>query len=455
MTQWLPDDPASLLALVLTGAALAAFVVLGWKAKDRASTLTGFFLTSSVLSKRHIVSTLAATNTALALTIYWHSFLGWSYGMGAAVWLVICWILGFEVFAFLAPRFKDFPGQVPGDKSEPRFQTVHEYMTQGIPGDWSRRGLALISIATFLLMTTVELTRGATIFRALSLPGHAAIGQTVVLLVIFLTAFYAAVGGFSAVMRTDFWQWILAAIAVFASFVISVPRIDWTFAGIGPSTPSGSGTSPVLQFLLLPSGVAFILGSLFSWGFWFLVTMDMWQRGAAARSLFMIDRRSRLILYPWFALLSTTSVMIGLVVRTHDPGVFQAFPVIRFLEIVRSEIGAIPFALIFLGFIAAIISTVDTYFLVITHCIFRDLSDSETRGEWQGYRLRRWVVGVAVLAVGLSIYPVFVLLANSKFDINALVYIATSLPFVLLPFVLVSTKPRLRRPPVVRMPAEA
>lgn len=449
MTQSLSSDPASLLALILTGAALLVFLAIGWKARDKSNTLTGFFLSSTVPSKRHIVATLAATNAALALTIYWHSFLGWRYGMGAAFWLIVCWISGFEVFAALASRFREFPGTIGERGIEPRFQTLHEYLTRGIPGDWSRRGLALVSIVTFLLMITVELTRGSTIFRALSLPNHSTIGETMVLIVILLTAFYAAIGGFSAVMRTDFPQWLLAAIAVFISLAIAAPRIEWTLRGIGPLAAPGDGTPSILELLLIPSGAAFIIGSLFSWGFWFLVTMDMWQRGAAARSLALVDKRSRSILYPWFILLSTTSVMIGLAVRSHDPDTFQAFPVVRFLEIVRVEIGAIPFALMFLGFTAAIVSTVDVYFLVITHCIFRDLPDSETRKEWHGYTLRRWVVGVSVLGVGLSIYPVFILLANSTFDINALVYIATSLPFVLLPFILLSSKLTLRTPRVV------
>jgi len=437
-------DPLSLITVVASAAVLVTFLVIGWRCRERAQSLTGFFLTPTAPSEHEIVATLATTNTALALTVFWHSFLGWQYGIGAAFWLIVFWIIGLEVFNFFARRITDFPGTDPSN--ELIHQTLHEYLS---PDDWPRRALAVTSIATFLLMVTVELTRGAAVFKALDWSGHSTGVEMMALVVVGVTAYYAAVGGFAAVISTDVLQWKLAALAIFVALGLCV----WDLWPADPALFGPQGVLPSTRWLptmlLIPSGGAFIAGSLFSWGFWFVVTMDMWQRSAAARSVRIITARTRLVLYSWFALLSTTSVLMGLVVRIHDPGTFVAFPAVRFLEILREQAGAVPFVIVFVGFVSALISTVDTYFLVIAHSIFRDLPGALSRPAWATQPFRRWMVGLTVFALGLAIYPVFLLLVHSAFDINALVYVATSLPFVLLPFFLLSRRGPLRSSGIV------
>lgn len=432
--------PTLLLTIIFTFLGVCFFVWLGWKERKDIHTLTGFFLAPTPPHKWQIVATLAATNTALALTVFWFSFLGWQYGIGAAFWIFIYWIAGLEVWNWFTRRNTDYPGQT-SIAAEPRFQTLHEYVSSRLSGNMARRLLAITSIITFLLMVNVELTRGTNVFRILTPHQPSHIAEIIGLILVLSAAVYAAVGGFKAVIHTDIYQWFFACLGLLIALVYCLIKLPNSWESLGPIWGTSSNFS-LADLLLLPRGLLFIFGSLFSWGFWFLVTMDMWQRGASARTLQMVNPSSRKALYPWFAFVSLTSVLIGVTVRAFDGNQFHPFPAVRFLEIALQSftnlpfLGPIFFALLFLGFISAMVSTLDTYILVIVHSVFRDLPSNETRGTWIQQSLRKFIVGIATVGIALAGYPIFLLLSRSTFDINALLYIATSLPFVLLPAVL-------------------
>lgn len=432
--------PTLLLTVIFTVLGICFFVWLGWKERKDIHTLTGFFLAPSPPHRWQIVATLAATNTALALTVFWFSFLGWQYGIGAAFWIFIYWIVGLEVWARFTRRNTDYPGQSL-NSTEPRFQTLHEYISSQLSGNGARRLLAITSILTFLLMVNVELTRGTNVFRILTSEQPSQMAEIIGLILVLSAAVYAAVGGFKAVVNTDVYQWGFACVGMLIALVYCLINLPNSWASLGPIWAS-SPNFTFGDFFLLPRGLFFILGSLFSWGFWFLVTMDMWQRGASARTLQMVTASSRKALYPWFAFVSLTSVLIGVTVRSLDGNQFHPFPAVRFLEIALQSFASLPFfgpiffALLFLGFISAMVSTLDTYILVIVHSVFRDLPPNESRAMWTQQPLRKFVVGIATVGIALAGYPIFLLLSRSTFDINALLYIATSLPFVLLPAVL-------------------
>lgn len=427
---------AIIFALVSIGWA----VFLGLKRGLTSRTYMDFFVEGQPISRNRIIATFAATNSALALIVFWFSYLGWFYGIGAAFWLLVCWIAGLELFAALSKKWKDFPyGNIANSKSL-TYQTLHEYATAKVGGNGARRALAYISITTFLLMVNVELYRGTKVISIFSDFNFPFSVETLGFLILLCVAVYAAIGGFRAVLSTDKVQWGFTAVAILLSLVFAIYGILSQPEAMRPGAVLGG--SSLLQLFLIPTGLFFIVGSLFSWTFWFVVTMDMWQRAAAARRINIIDGQTRLILYPWFLVITLSAVSIGVFVRVHDPGVDVLIPALRFLEILPGllekigGLGPILFGLIFAGFLTSMLSTVDTYFVVIAHSIFKDLPNLESTRGWEQKRLNRFTVTLSTLAVAITGYPIYLALNRAGFDMNTLLYIATSLPFVLLPAIL-------------------
>ncbi len=382
-----------------------------------------------------MIATLAATNTALALIVFWFSYLGWLYGLGAAFWLSLCWISGLEFFAHFQKKWADFPTVEKNNKV--KYQSLHDYISP-TKGNWARRLLALVSIISFLIMVTIELTRGMKIIDVIPQAEKNTTRDMIGFLIILSAGIYSAYGGFKAAIKTDFYQWYFTIISlVLVGFI--------TFSGIiGKDNLFGSVYSPenfsLKSFFLIPSQPYFIIGSLFSWSFWFFVTMDMWQRAAAARKIEIVTNKTRLRLFPWFIFLSIISVSIGVYVRINTIGRFDiTFPVVDFLQIAFTQPWTYPaikyifFCLIFSGFISAMGSTIDTYLVVITHSIFRDLPDRNKLHSISSLRFSRIFIGIVVVGLSLIIFPIFLLVYHTNFSINTLLYLATSAPFILLP----------------------
>lgn len=442
----------ALTAAILTLLVVGFAVLMGVRAAPPAgSTFSAHFLTADRLSDFEVVSTLAATNTALALIVFWFSYLGWLYGLGAAFWLIVCWIAGLGVFWALQGAFSEFyPPSASNDKlPEPPFQTMHEFAARGASGQWPRRSLAGVSIVTFLLMMNVELTRGVRIFDGLTTGQHQHWIDVLALAVLLGAAVYAAWGGFSAVLRTDEWQWFFTAVALLIALGLAGTALG------DPSRWFGSVFAPqgfsAREFFLLPAQPWFILGSLFSWAFWFLVTMDMWQRAAAARRINILSLATMKWLVPWFILLTITAVLIGVSVRVALPNDFtQTFPAVTFLSIQMERLagwgvpGVLLFGMMVAGFASAMVSTLDTYFVTVAHAILRDLPDRTRSLPWTGRPFPRWFAGVVTVGIALAIFPTYLVVAHSSLSINALLYLATTSPFILLPAVLFGISSRGR-----------
>lgn len=429
------------IGLLVSVLVIIGYSIIGLKSVKREdiSTYNNFFLSKAALSVKEVIGTLASTNTALALIVFWFSYLGWSYGIGAAFWLSICWIAGLELFAIFQKKWSEYP--TVNQDGTLKYQTLHEFIAPS-SGNWARRLLAIVSIGAFILMVTVELTRGMKIVELL--PDGAITDfnrDTFAFILILAAALYAAFGGMKAVVKTDFLQWILCVIAILIALIISASEII-KYGNLFGSVYSPSSFK-LKEFLLIPAQPYFIIGSLFSWGFWFFVTMDMWQRSAAARSIRIVTKRTRLILYPWFVVLTCASVFIGLYVRITDPGNYNVlFPAVDFLKIAFQKVWSsnllkwVAFILIFNGFFSAMISTIDTYLLVISHSVYRDMSDREiliTEGQ---RRFSRFFSSIMIVGVSLIVLPLFLIISHTNHTINSLLYMATSLQFILLPAIL-------------------
>mgnify|MGYP000293222213 CR=1 FL=1 len=427
---------ASVIAIVI----VATIGIKAVRKKDVEDS-TSFFLSNTSISKSEVVSTLVSTNTALALIVFWFSYLGWFYGLGVAFWLSLFWIMGLELFAFYQSKWKSFPTP-NSDNNKVKYQTLHDYVTMN-KGNAARRALAIVSILSFILMMTVELTRGIRVLDFDS-SNPTTIDKDIIGFIVLIGAgIYAAIGGLKSVIKTDKIQWVITLVALFLALVISIRGI------VGESGLFGIVFFPenisLKSFFLIPSQPYLIIGSAFSWSFWFIVTMDMWQRAAAAREIQIVTKKTRLILYPWFIFLTLTSVLIGVFVRVKLSGQLGlTFPAVNFLEILSNGIFDIKFVdyalfiIIFTGFITAMVSTLDTYFVAVSHSIYRDISQRSKNGIVEFERFSRLIVVFITFGIAVAIFPLFLLVSHSALSINSLLYLATSLPFVLLPAILFS-----------------
>jgi Na+/proline symporter len=425
--------------LVYTGVVLSVIITIGLTIlgvrsvnENDTSSRLNFFLLSKSLTTSELVAALISTNTALALIIFWFSYLGWLYGVGAIFWISLCWIAGFEVFAFFQKRWDDFPS--PQTDGDIKYKTLHRYIAPE-NGDSARIALATISIVSFLLMLSIELTRGMKIIDISSFSNNANVRDMLAFIIVFAIAIYAAWGGFKAAVKTDFYQIAFTLAALITICFITLPDI------IGQEDLFGSVYSPesasLKSFFLIPTQPYFILGSLFSWSFWFFVTMDTWQRMASARKIEMVTTKTRTIFYTWFIILSIVSVSIGLYVRTNLPAEFNiSFPVIDFLSIAFGQewnsiiLKYIAFSTIFVGFTTAMLSTIDTFLLVIAHSIFEDMPNVPAPQNTISFN--RILAGVVILGIVFVLFPLFLLVYHADLNINSLMYLATSLPFALL-----------------------
>jgi Na+/proline symporter len=423
------------------------------KEKADTKTATDFFLLPQPLEKKNFFETLAISNAALALIVFWFSYLGWFYGWGALLWLTVCWVLGLELFDCFARKkkgfnFQDFPGAAADNKTV-ETETLHEYIAPKTETKWgigARRVLACVSIVSFVLMVTVELSRG---MRIIDVAGADATGSRdiIAFAIIAVIAVYSAIGGFRAVLKTDKYQLYITLVALVFTAALAGIGI------LGKSNLFGTYYAPEnfnwKSFLLIPTQWQFIVGSLFSWGFWFFVVMDMWHRTAAQRKMECLPLikengkwkkqgfTARAKLYSWFFVLTLASVLIGLYVRVHVEG-YSAFPVVDFLKHAFSNswgnsswLQWVVFPVIFTGFITAMMSTIDTYMLVITHSIFCDFAKDKTE-MW----FSRFSVAIIMIGIALVVFPVFLMIYHApaiQYNINNLLYLTTSIPFVLLP----------------------
>ncbi|NWF90068.1 MAG: hypothetical protein HXY50_11485 [Ignavibacteriaceae bacterium] len=427
---WIPVILGVIIVIVFS-------IILGLKQKLRSQdfTFTSFFLSKERISDHEMVATLAATNTALALIVFWFSYLGWFYGLGMAFWLFLFWVIGLEVFAQMQKKWNDYPGKMAEQHDDPKYHTLHEYIADN-KSDWARRSLALVSIITFLLMMTVELTRGMRVFDVVNSANDKSMSDSLALIVLLSISVYSAIGGYKAVIVTDKYQLLFCFFAILISFIIAVHGI-WGEKNLFGSIYSPSDFTFSNFFLL--NEPYLIIGSLFSWSFWFIVTMDMWQRASASRKIQLVTIKTRMYLYPWFLFLTITSVCIGAFTRVYFPGDSSiTFPTVNFLEKIMQNFalypiwGGILLIIIFVGFISAMLSTLDTYFIAVTQSILRDLPTSVDVRKFQSKAFSRGVPIFVVIGISLSIYPIYLLVTHSKFSINTLLYLATSAPFILL-----------------------
>jgi len=375
----------------------------------------GFLFAGFKLKERDFNSSLAATNIPLVLGLLYFFSLGSSFG----VWCV----LGLGVAASLPFLQSWLFSDAAGYFAEKRI-TLHEivYFICGSHYQ-SRRSAAIISSLAFGLAIGFELIFGGQILTSI-LGISSDLSLFVSFIIALITGVYAAAGGQRSVFVTDFLQYAFVLIAIIVVIVIGASgapgiseQVNWRM------TPPAAGPA-----------VAVILGSFIYYPFWYWSSMDTWQRQAVSSNA----ESARSWQIAGGSLLVAAFVLSGLIGAS---GVLpkQAGLVGSVVEWTVSDIPLVraASALIFIGLLSALVSTADTYSVLITQAVDIDIlgNDWRTRDDqetlWLQYR-RLGTLCIPTLALMFALLVKWLIFADAR----SLFYVAYAGQSVLYPLVL-------------------
>ena len=425
--------------------AVSAFALITVPSRG-GDTLNGFILARRRLKQRSIVASLTGTNAALANVVFLYAYWGFTYGAAGLVWGGIFWIAGLTVF-LAALRFGRLKSLLRADQPALGLNEI-------LGGEFRRsrtvvRATALASGLTFLFLLSLEVGVGSNAaIRLVSETPAASFGFSPEALIVggalvILVSTYGYVGGFPMVVRTDVWQTLLILAGLFSALALCGVLLN------NAGTALGTVLSTHLRHDRLFSWTwelaPFVLGSLFSWGVWFLCTMDSWQRALAADPAEERRLRPAAIVAGMVLLVfvSGISSIIGMTVHEiWSASAPPAYPVIEFVGYIKqlttaSELNGFLVALVMAGFLAAMASTVDTYMVVVGHCFGGDLWNRESLSSYVGTENERPVlarirtIGIIAPLVGLAGFALIHTLGRQ--DNFTLYMLAGSIPMSLLP----------------------
>jgi Na+/proline symporter len=360
--------------IVLTsalGLPLVLFLFMSWRSHQKTSDLEQYFL-GDRLTPSGFFATLSMSMAGLANILFVFSIWGYQYGLSATVYGFLFWICGLFFFRYIfgQPQVRDFVSNMG---------TLHEFLgsRHGPDGEKVRAFAAKVSIASFLIVIGFEVYVGAQIIQVfvpkenldeLGLTTNQSV-LGVALLLCTVVAAYSAIGGYRSVIETDKIQGLLLLCAFGLTLYLTY---DIIAAEVGKAT---------LRTLLFSTGDYnfgfFVLTNLIGWTLWFPTTMDMWQRCAATRSA---DIPRKQIIYSLSAFFAITvfGVIIGVYVKQTLPNENSLYPLLDFLRIVLESSkepasNIWPLAILLAGFVAAMMSTVDTFTIAATQAYFSDI----------------------------------------------------------------------------------
>jgi hypothetical protein len=409
-------------------------------------TLNGFILANRKLKQGSIVASLTGTNAALANIVFLYAFWGYAYGAAGLVWGAAFWIVGLLIFLLALRRGRlgkllgaaqpglGFNEILSGEFSRPRIVTIATAIASGL---------------TFLFLLSLEVGVGSNAaIRLISDTPAASYGFSREALIIggsvvILVSAYGYIGGFPMVVRTDVWQTVLIIVGLFSALVLCNMLLAQRGTDLLAVVKESLATSTYFEWSwkLAP----FVLGSIFSWGFWFLCTMDSWQRALAAEASEERRIRPAAIIAGMVLLVvvSTASSMIGMTIaETWNQATPPAYPVIEFIAAAKnlipgSEVNGFLVSLVMAGFLAAMASTVDTYMVIVGQSLGGDLVRAKPLSAYVGSADERKIlsrirtVGIITPLVGIGGFALIHVAGEQN---NFTLYmLAGSIPLSLLP----------------------
>lgn len=359
----------------IVAAYLAVLAVIWWRARRAAQTADDYVVAGRAVTLPAFVATLVATwyGGILAVGEY-----GWRYGL--ANWLVfgVPYYVGAALFALLfAKRAR-----------ESRLTSLPDQLERAYGRSPALAGAALVFVQTAPSAYVLML---GTLFAVMT-------GGSLTVCVIaaaVLSVFYVDKGGLRSVVAADRIQALLmyAGFAVLLVFLFVQHGGPSFLVGRVPATHfvwhGGQGAGAILVWYVIALGT--------------LVEPAFWQRCYAARDA-RTARTGVLLSIACWAVFDLMTMTAALYARALLPDLAE--PVMAFPELARLTLPPLALGLFFVGMIATVMSTIDSYAFLAATTLARDIAwrlrggDESRVPAWS--RLALWATTAFATVLALS-----------------------------------------------------
>lgn len=391
---------------------LVYYFWVAYKERHLAQTPVGFFQSGRNTGFTRLSGTYIATSLALANAIFYFLWLGYNVGL-SGLWIQLAWCLGFGILWYYLPILL----------RETNANTLHGYLEKKY-GKVTAKIAATISFVGIGLNFGYEVLVGSTIFSA----GWPEINMIILVAAACITfgmVICCRLGGFSTVIRTDTFQWLIAALALLICLYVVATKATSqiglvNFIKSNPSLFSMSLTSALagLGLLGLLSNLAFSLP-------WQIVDVSSWQKISSCDPS-KLNKLKYGVLFSGLLIFFVPGIItlfIGIFLRgitDSDANLMGS------LLLVISESPILLF-FVLVGFLSALISTADTFLVGAVQTLIIDIfSHKNELSNKNVLQAKKFLPYVGTLF--LLIVSVYWLLGNYNSDsLFQMVYIVYSM----------------------------
>jgi len=323
-----------------------------------------FLIAERKLGVWSTMATVNASKTGSILMIFVALVYVWGF---SALWYFIGMIVGMAVFIPFSLRLKE--------KSN-RYYTLAHYFRY----NYGKTPAVFASVITIFIMVgflVMNLIAGTKIF-AFFTGWSFWICSIIMILVVII---YLWMGGFKAVVKTDFIQYIsmvfiiiILSIALFNGSLVS--GIDWNFFNASIGTMTGF----------------FIVGLLFPFAM-----PDMWQRVYSARNKDTL-KKGLILSILVYALFAFLLALVAVIIKARFPGIDPDIALIYgFEQLLPSGLLGLAVVLLF----GAVMSSIDTYIFTAASVIVQDFYKLNKKNTVR--KIRQIILILAFIGTLLSI----------------------------------------------------
>lgn len=438
---------------------LVYFTYQSYRHRKKTNNLIKFFQYGKKLKVNRFFATMTASNSGMSGALFLIAIYGYFYGLGIVIWVITFWIATQVTYRYVAKQLTLNEGK----KFWKNNTTLHEYLGSKYDEPKIRMFTGILSLISYCGLVAAEIILGYEIINSLMVGDEALIGTrlvlpsfSIIILILLLILSYASMSGFWSVVKTDVVQ---------LGFILFMMILIWIFIGSKFSNiletyqnyystnivdaifnPDGSGVFNFLFFV--------VLMNIIFWGLWWPSAMDQWHRAAATRDFKNIANKrmgaTGSLTISYFTFLSLTFVMVGVVLKTtiiSNGG--EIAPLGYLMEGMSNHWSGLSRVLIVgfvaAGFMAAVISTIDSYIVVAVQSVISDffitkregLTLSEIDKDLSKSQFYLMWSRIAVIIIGLIIIIISILFSYLK-DVFTAIYFSFSFMFIAVPFVFLS-----------------
>lgn len=395
--------------LLLTIAVLVWFFVVGVRAGASAKDYKGFFLANREVGSAEYTVTMTAATTSLATVLMWFILFGRQEGL-FLLWAPFTVFIGAIFLSFVMSR-------LAANDYLTRDTSMYSYCLRVFGSRPLATLITIMSMISLFFILLIELYVGIQIFGVF-LEDSSLVVNVLIGFLLLIVFSYSSIGGFPGVLQTDRRQF-----AIMVSLSVIVPLI------LAINSPEEIGSLNWIphealssEYIFLPTSLAMYL--LIVNLLYLPAQLRVWQVAAATRDKTALVKgamRSAVALFVIWGLFIFIGVLSAAYVPESDAGYVDILNGLRTSGSAWVSYGAFP--LLFVGSVAALVSTADSAILPIVQVIVDGMPE-----RMRTINKARITIFVLMFICYAGYYYFFIL---QKFDIVGFLF-ATFGYFILL-----------------------